>query len=129
MDKEDEARPGRAEPTKEQKAAIAARALAFDPERYRHHIAHMNMSEEAQTELMAVVWRMMSSFVDIAFGHDATQLARIAGDKSGSGRESGPDGTLDSIHANPSNTGALSATFCRSMGSDGKECGVVDAAE
>lgn len=59
---------------------IVEKALAFDPERYRQHMAHLNMSEEAQLELLAIVYRIMESFVDRAFGDDATQLARIAGD-------------------------------------------------
>jgi len=60
------------------KHRIAKKALAFDPERYRQHMANLNLSEEAQLELLAVVHRIMESFVDRAFGDDAVQLARIA---------------------------------------------------
>ena len=73
-------------------AALAERALAFDPTRYRHHLAHLNMSEEAKLELLAVVWRILESAVDRAWGDDAAQLARIAGDsrkalRAGSGAD------------------------------------------
>jgi len=125
MDKEDEARPGRAE----QNANLAARALGFDPERYRHHIAHMNMSEAAQAELLAVVWRMMETFVDIAFGDDATQLARIAGDKSSAAREQDGGGTLDSSDANSSSERTLAASFRQNGRGDWKERGTTNAAE
>jgi hypothetical protein len=80
MNDDDDARLGGLGEGKSSSAAVAARALAFDPERYRHHVAHLDMSEEAQIELLAVVHRIMESFVDRAFGHDAAQLARIAGD-------------------------------------------------
>lgn len=84
-------------------AAIAARALAFDPTRYRHHLAHLNMSAEAQAELLRVLWQMMGSFVDRAFGDDPTQLAVKAGDSRKLGRDR-PGSNAVSSEENPSTT-------------------------
>lgn len=87
MDDDMDARLRGPDKTKEDLAAIAAKALAFDPARYRHHLAHLNMSEDAQAELLDVLWRMMGSFVDRAFGDDPTQLALKAGDSRKLGRD------------------------------------------
>ncbi|GEM_PF-4911845 len=129
MENDETARLGPAVQAKDSKAALAAKALAFDPERYRHHIAHLNMSEEAQTELMAVVWRMMQSFVDLGFGEDATQLARIAGDKQSAGREAVGTGTLGCGYADRANERPLAGAFRASGSGDWKERSVPNAAD
>lgn len=43
-------------------------------EKYRRHVAHLDLPEERKTELLAAVWAIMGSFVDRAFGDDPAQL-------------------------------------------------------
>jgi len=62
-------------------------ALAFDADRYRHYVAHLNMTPAQEHDVLNAVWRMMRSFVDRAFGDDPVQLARNAGDSAGETRE------------------------------------------
>ena len=47
--------------------------LNFDPDHYRHHLEGMDISEEEAQELMAVLWQIMQTFVDIGWGVDAVQ--------------------------------------------------------
>lgn len=54
----------------------------IDLEKYRKHVAHFDLPEEKKTELLRIVWKIMQSFVDRAFGDDPVQLARGRGDKS-----------------------------------------------
>lgn len=54
----------------------------IDLEKYRRHVAHLDMPEERKTELLRAVWHIMQSFVDRAFGDDPVQQALRAGDKS-----------------------------------------------
>lgn len=129
MENDETARLGPAVQGKDSKATLAAKALAFDPERYRHHIAHLNMSEEAQTELMAVLWRMMQSFVDLGFGEDTTRLALNAGDKAIAEREAVGTGTLGSAHASSANERPLAGAFRASGSGDWKERSVPNAAD
>ena len=104
-----------------QRAGIAARALAFDPERYRHHLAHLNMSEDAQAELLEVVWRIMESAVDRAFGEDAAQLARIAGDNRPSSRDRGAPREVGYEHPAHKDDETLADVFRLSGRGDSKE--------
>ena len=41
--------------------------------KYRDHVAHLDMSEEAKDELLNIVWRIMGNFVDRAYGDDPVQ--------------------------------------------------------
>ena len=45
----------------------------FDPQTYRHHVAHFDMPEDRKTELLFAVGQIMQSFVDRAFGDDPVQ--------------------------------------------------------
>lgn len=47
----------------------------IDLEKYRRHVAHLDMPEERKTELLRAVWHIMQSFVDRAFGRDPVQQA------------------------------------------------------
>ncbi|WP_431284496.1 hypothetical protein ACQW02_06735 [Humitalea sp. 24SJ18S-53] len=121
MDNSDQARlhgPKEATPGD---AALAARAMAFDPGRYRHYLAHLDMSEEAQTELLNVVWRIMEGFVDRAFGHDAAQLARNAGDNLAPVRARNAGAEVSSGHSTHTGTGTLADAFRLSGEGDSKE--------
>lgn len=46
-----------------------------DLDKYRHHVAHFDLTEAQKTELLLTVWRIMQSFVDRAFGDDPVQQA------------------------------------------------------
>jgi hypothetical protein len=46
---------------------------APDLSRYHAHVAHLDLSPERETEMLATVWRIMGSFVDRAFGDDPVQ--------------------------------------------------------
>lgn len=102
---------------------IAARALAFDPERYRHHLSHLDMSEDAQAELLAVIWRIMESAVDRAFGEDAAQLARIAGDNRALARDRRAPAEVSSDYPTHDHDETLADVFRLCGGSDSKERG------
>ena len=52
---------------------VADAASSPDLERYRHHVAHLDIPEEHKTDMMLAVWRMMQNFVDRAFGDDPVQ--------------------------------------------------------
>ncbi len=54
----------------------------IDLEKYRRHVAHLDMPEERKTELLRAVWHIMQNFVDRAFGDDPVQQALRAGGKS-----------------------------------------------
>lgn len=76
--------------------------LLFDSERYRGHVAHLDMSEERKTELLHAVWEIMRSFVDRAFGDDPTQLVRKYGDENHEAREARLPAVVSSVdHNNP----------------------------
>lgn len=45
----------------------------FDAEKYRHHVAHIDMPDDRKAELLFAVWQIMQSFVDRAFGDDPVQ--------------------------------------------------------
>ncbi len=108
-------------------ANVAARALAFDPERYRHHLAHLDMSENAQAELLAVIWRIMESAVDRAFGEDATQLARIAGDNRASARDRRAPAAVSSVYPTHGDDETLADMFRLCGEGDSKERGQFNA--
>lgn len=56
---------------------VSAPSDACGPlEKYRRHVAHLDLPEERKTELLAAVWAIMGSFVDRAFGDDPAQLCR-----------------------------------------------------
>lgn len=46
---------------------------APDLERYRSYIADLNLPREEETELLLVIYRMMGSFVNRAWGDDPVQ--------------------------------------------------------
>lgn len=45
-----------------------------DIEKYRHHIAHLELDEQAETELIHTVWNMIQNGFDRALGDDPVQL-------------------------------------------------------
>lgn len=50
-------------------------ASDIDLEKYRRHVAHLDMPEERKTELLRAIWNIMQNFVDRAFGDDPVQQA------------------------------------------------------
>jgi hypothetical protein len=77
MDSDDQARLGGGDAAS--RSAIAARALAFDPAALRHHLAHLDMSEDAQVNFSwwsGASWKALS----IARSAGRRAAARIAGD-------------------------------------------------
>ncbi len=51
----------------------ALRPLQFDPEKYRHMLDSIEMSEEEQDEMLNVLWDIMQSFVLMGWGLDPNQ--------------------------------------------------------
>jgi len=49
-------------------------------EPYRRHLDHLDIPDEAKSQLLAAVWQIMDSFVDRAFGDDPVQHLRGAVD-------------------------------------------------
>lgn len=47
--------------------------IAFDAERYRPHVADLNLSAAREEELLRTLWDIMSAFVDIGWGVDSVQ--------------------------------------------------------
>lgn len=45
-----------------------------DPERYRKHVQHFDLTDTEQDELIHTVYSIMESFADRAFGADPVQL-------------------------------------------------------
>lgn len=52
---------------------MATSPLQFDPTKYRQHLDSFDLTEEQQTELLAILWRIMSTFVELGFGVDSVQ--------------------------------------------------------
>jgi hypothetical protein len=46
----------------------------FDAAKYRQHLEGFDLTEEQQTELLAILWRILATFVDLGFGVDSVQL-------------------------------------------------------
>lgn len=92
--------------------------LAFDPEKYRTHVAHLDMSEDDKTELLRAVWDIMQSFVDRAFGDDAAQLATGPVGKRRAKDETGDSAVVSSLPDDLPNDDKdkLSRTFRRMAG-------------
>ncbi|MCK0069953.1 hypothetical protein [Kordiimonas laminariae] len=44
-------------------------------EKYRHHLDEFDLTEEQKQELLVTLWQIMTQFVDLGFGRDATTLA------------------------------------------------------
>jgi hypothetical protein len=45
----------------------------FDPEVYRHHLKNIDISQDEADELLAALWHIMQTFVDIGWGVDNVQ--------------------------------------------------------
>jgi hypothetical protein len=84
-----------------------------DLDRYRHHLAHLDMPEKQKDETILAVWRIMRSFVDRAFGDDAAQLARKGGDGLAIDREGESAAVLPSTNHNTQGDEALSRAFTK----------------
>lgn len=52
----------------------AATPLKFEPDDYRHHVDEFDLTEEQQNELLASLWSIMSTLVDIGWGVDTVQI-------------------------------------------------------
>ncbi len=49
--------------------------MTINLDKYQHHVSDFGISEAAQRELLETVWLILESFVDRAYGCDATQFA------------------------------------------------------
>ncbi|MBE9188567.1 hypothetical protein IQ270_29015 [Microcoleus sp. LEGE 07076] len=111
MDHDGQTRLG-GQDTRPSVSAPGAGALAFDAERYRQHVEHLEMSQDRKDELLAAVWQIMRSFVDLAFGDDAAQLARNSGDSRAVMREASGSGAVGLSHTpQPDNRAGLARVF------------------
>lgn len=85
---------------------------APDLSRYRAHVAHLDLPPDAEAELLRTVWRMMSNFVDRAFGDDPVQRSGRVVDRSLADASASPEKMLRSRSIqNASNERALSGAF------------------
>lgn len=48
--------------------------LALDPDKYREQLAEFALTREQENELLATLWQIMRTFVEIGFGLDSVQL-------------------------------------------------------
>lgn len=102
--------------------APAQSGTGFDPARYRVHLAHLDMGDEAKRELLLAMYRILSSFVDRAFGDDAAQLAMKAGDSANKGREGQrPDAVASTLTRCNFKSAELARLFRASSRGDSKE--------
>ena len=49
-------------------------SLEFEPNDYRHHLDDFDLSEDQQNELLASLWYIMSTLVDIGWNVDTVQI-------------------------------------------------------
>lgn len=56
-------------------------SAAPDYSQYRDQLAHMHLAREQEDELLVTIWRMMDSFVNLAFSDDPVQHADAARDR------------------------------------------------
>lgn len=76
--------------------------LGRNPPLWSRLIDHIDLPLEAKIELIKALQGIMRSFVDRAFGDDAAQLARIAGDEIHETREARLPPVVSSVdHNNP----------------------------
>lgn len=54
-------------------AAPICLQLQLDPSKYRQHLEDFDLTEEQQTELLTILWRILATFVDLGFGVDSVQ--------------------------------------------------------
>ena len=75
--------------------------LALDPDEYREDLDQFDLTKEQQDEMLAVLWNIMRTFVEIGFGLDSVQVFSTA--KNGRPDEiTGPDsGKLLGIEGTP----------------------------
>lgn len=43
--------------------------------KYQHHLQEFDLTQDQQQELLVTLWQIMTQFVDLGFGRDATTLA------------------------------------------------------
>ncbi len=95
---------------------VGAVTMSDDMNRYRHHVDHLDLPDERKVELLRSVWQIMRSFVDRAFGEDASQLARKDGDEIQVARETRFPAVVSSgHHINPGER-VLKAAFQKGVG-------------
>ena len=59
----------------EVRPAAALNPLSFDADKYRSHLAGIDITEEEAAELLRTLWKLMSSFVDL--GLDVRSMPKI----------------------------------------------------
>lgn len=63
--------------------SLAMPGAGLDIEKYRHHVDHLDISEDQKVDLLRTVWRILESFADRAFGlHPAQQSCGKQGHKT-----------------------------------------------
>lgn len=55
-------------------ASASAPSLTLDPDKYRSHLAGLDMTTEEETILLQALWEIMLSFSGLGFDIDAVQL-------------------------------------------------------
>ena len=64
--------------------------LALDPDEYREDLDDFDLTRDQQDEMLAVLWNIMRTFVEIGFGLDSVQMFSTA-KSNRSGEITGPD--------------------------------------
>lgn len=72
--------------------------MPVDVEKYRHYLAGYQLSEEEKTKLIQVLWTILESFVDHAYGINPVQQCGKALEHNDL---QGPVESLESAHSQP----------------------------
>jgi hypothetical protein len=91
-------------------------SVGTEADRYLHHLARLDLSLESKRELVRIIGTIMRSFVDRAFGDDATQLVRKDGDEIQVARETRFPAVVSSGHHNNPGERVLKAAFQKGVG-------------
>ena len=68
--------------------------LALDPEKYRHYLNDLEITDEQAAEFLQVLWNIMHSMVDMGMGLDNIQML-LPLDAQNTGQDSGKDSTIE----------------------------------
>ncbi len=83
----------RSSPDTENQDDQAFPTLALDPEKYRHGLGRIEITDEQAEELLQVLWNIMHAMVNMGWGLDTIQMFLPLGAEN-TGQDSGKDSRL-----------------------------------
>jgi hypothetical protein len=72
------------------RATCASASFRFDPAKYEHHLAGLDLTESERRAVIECLRTIMESFVAWGFGEDSTMAALNARDKDSARRQGQP---------------------------------------